>query len=206
MSEATYQGLSERARYIILGLGAVVAILNLLAAWYFAIRTGEVLQLQAVDIEPYRAWLSDERLANIGAQARYDLTARAMHAISYGKLISNKQSLVLVCFGASFALSAIGFALFVIGADGAFKVSYNESKKTGIVLTGTAPGLLCFIISGWLVYEGITQRSELKLPPLMYEVPVQDNRPADAKSSACEMKDMAGTCYTQQEWKKKFGG
>jgi hypothetical protein len=196
-----YVGLSERAKLWILALGAGIAVLNLAAAWYFAHEMGQSLRLGASDMAPFKDWINGNGNEKLPAEARYDLSARAMHIVAYTKLIANKQGLVLACFGASFALAAIGFALFVVGADGAFKASVATPDKAKVVLTGTAPGLLCFALAGWLVSQGITQRSELNLPAIRYSL--SESTPTESRiiPELCAHKDMQGKCYTSEAWR-----
>jgi hypothetical protein len=160
-------GLSESFKLKLLLVAALIAVINLLAAWIVAYYAQDALMLNSNDMRPFEVWLKTGTADQLSADARYDLNARAMTLVSSMKLISNKQSLILAAFGAAFALLAIGFALFIIGADGAFKVMAQSPENAGkVVITGTAPGLFCFLISGVLVVFGITHRSELHAPDL----------------------------------------
>lgn len=164
-----YAGLSESARLWIVAVGAFVAVLNLSAAWWFAHTTEQSLALTEGDFKPFLLWIKESSAATLSPESRYDLVARAMHIVALGKLVANKQGIVLACFGAAFALAAIGFSLFIIGADGAFKVMAKSSTKSSVAITGTAPGLLCFVICGWLVSVGVHHQSQLHLPPMRFE-------------------------------------
>jgi hypothetical protein len=191
-------GLSESFKLRLLLVAAAIAIVNLLAAWAVAYQAQDALMLEAKDMKPFEVWLQAGTAGQLSADARYDLNARAMTLVSSMKLISNKQSLVLTAFGAAFALVAIGFALFVIGADGAFKVMAQSPENAGkIVITGTAPGLLCFVISGILVVFGITHRSELHAPDLRSNTNLVLNQLASAQqeSAPCKKQDLiTGEC------------
>jgi hypothetical protein len=166
-SRLSYSGLSEKARLWILVFGGAVAAINLFLAWYFAMQSADHLQLRPNEMAPLKEWLSSvvqNPTSNSGIV--HDLLSRGMNIMVMVKLISNKQSLVLTCFGAAFAMTAIGFSLFVIGADGAFKVMASTSTDSKLVVIGTAPGLLCFVLATILILVGVTRTITFKLPPL----------------------------------------
>jgi hypothetical protein len=192
-----YQGLSSRAKFWILCIGALIAVLNLLAAWYFAQRMHGNLDLSKVDFQPFVDWMGLDAHLKLSSMQLYDLSARSIHIVAISKMIANKQSLVLACFGAGFALAAIGFALFVIGADGAFQISSTAPNKAQLVISGTAPGLLCFLLCGLLVLVGIRERSHMTLPSLLHEPVAVINA-----ESACAHRDINDKCYTATEWQK----
>lgn len=200
-----YSGLSQKARLWVLALGAAIAVLNLGAAWYFSHETSQSLRLSSADLAPFKEWLAGQGHESLSPEARYDLSARALHIVAYSKAIANKQGLVLACFGAAFALGAIGFSLFVIGADGAFKASAGTSDKAKLVLSGTAPGLLCFVIGGLLVNQGIVQKTQLELPPLMGGTVWSVGGSVPSTEDPCARTDVLNNCYTVAEWEKKFG-
>lgn len=199
MSNSIYVGLSEKSRLWVLGLGAFIAVINLAVAWFFAFRMGESLRLDASDLQPFTAWMATGGGSTVSGDAKYDLAARSLHIVAFVKLIANKQGLVLACFGGAFALAAIGFALFIIGADGAFKVSAGANDKARLVLSGTAPGLLCFLICGWLISQGIKEKSTMNLPPLAH----MSQGISAQVTQACDNKHPTnGKCYTNAEWAK----
>jgi hypothetical protein len=138
-STQTYAGLSQKARIWILVLAAFIAICNLAFAWHFVAQTGANLSLSEADMKPFASWIATAGGDQLSVEARYDLSARAMNIVTSLKLVSNKQGLVLTCFGGAFALIAIGFALFIIGADGAFKIiAFSHNRY------GTRVALLCY--------------------------------------------------------------
>lgn len=200
-----YSGLSQKARLWVLALGAAIAVLNLWAAWYFAHQTGQTLSLRQEDLTPLKEWIAAPGNENLSSEARHDLTVRAMYIVAYTKAIANKQGLILACFGSGFALTAVGFALFVIGADGAFKASATTPDKAKLVFSGTAPGLFCFVMAGWLISQGITQRTEFRLPLLASEIAAQGAAQNGQKSSKSCRYQLGDECFTEEEWKKKFG-
>ena len=91
------------------------------------------------------------------------LIVHALNAMVHLKGISNYQSLGVLAIGAGSAFLAIGFALFLIGADGAFKLQYVGQGSNKLVLYATTPGLLCFVMSAVLIHVGATRRHEMEL-------------------------------------------
>lgn len=182
-----YTGLSEKARVWIIGVAALVAAINLAFAWTFAFQTGRSLGVSENEFKPYASWLDNTRTSAMTPEAKYDLAARTLHLIALSKMIANKQGIVLACFGAAFALAALGFALFLLGADGAFKVMAETSAKTSVAVTGTAPGLLCFVLAAWLVVVGVKRESKLELPPLLVQYATGA---ASTAASECQHEDL----------------
>lgn len=196
MSASTYTGMSEKAKLWVLVSAAFIAVLNLGFAWYFVAQTSSQLSLAEADMKPFTTWIAAAGGDKLSVDARYDLSARAMNIVTSLKLVSNKQALVLTCFGGAFALIAIGFALFVIGADGAFKVIAASPDKSRLAITGTAPGLLCFVISGWLIVKGIEHRSVFQPPALRGDLSTLTAIPVSgSRSSECSSTDLiTGEC------------
>ena len=98
---------------------------------------------------------------------------------------------VLACFGAAFALSALGFGLFLLGSDGVFKIIADTPNKASVAITGTAPGLLCFILAAWLVVVGVKREAKITLPPLLTHHPVSSQR----DTLECQHRDVeTGQC------------
>lgn len=193
---SAYVGLTERSKLLVLLVAALIAGLNLVAAWHFAGKTESALALSAEDMMPFHAWVAKVDQKNLSSDARYDLGARAMTLVVSLKLVSNKQALVLTSFGGAFALLAIGFALFIIGADGAFKVIASSPDSSRVAITGTAPGLLCFLISGVLIWNGVQHKSELHAPDLRSNAASTiDAQPAPTTKPKCVSVDVfTGEC------------
>lgn len=66
------------------------------------------------------------------------------------KRVLTHQRLQALGVGVAIALVALGFALFAIGADGAFTVAASQGAKASLTIQGTAPGLLCFVLGAVL--------------------------------------------------------
>jgi hypothetical protein len=182
-----YEGLSVRARLWVLAFGGLIALLNLGAAWYFSFNVGETLQFSKNDMAVLGEWLKLPVVDALSENHKYDLSARSLHALVLSKVIANKQGLVLACFGAGFALASIGFSLFVIGADGAFKLSSEFGSNARFVLSGTAPGLLCFVLAALLISTGVKRKAQIDLPPLASFAPAGTDSP-------CKQTGLDGKC------------
>jgi hypothetical protein len=200
---AIYDGLSEKSKLWIIGIGALVAVGNLTLAWIFAFNTEKALALREDDMKPYQVWMKDMGGEKLSEEVRHDVAARAMHIVALTKMTSNKNALTLACFGAAFALSALGFSLFIIGADGAFKVAATSPDKSSLAIAGTAPGLMCFVIAGALVAIGIVHRNEISMPEMPARISLES---PTVKSSACEYQSSNGTCYTAKEFRELAKG
>lgn len=196
-----YAGLSEKSRLWITATAALVAVVNLAFAWIFAFEAKNSLAVTVDEFKPYTAWLTEARTANLTAEAKYDIAARTLHLVALSKTIANKQGIVLACFGAAFALSALGFGLFLLGSDGAFKVIADAPNKASVAITGTAPGLLCFALAAWLVVTGVKREARIELPPLLnqYSVTIPRTSP-----SPCQHEHLVtGECIDPQPLNRK---
>tara|TARA_E500000318_G_scaffold68807_1_gene63654 strand:+ start:1575 stop:2123 length:549 start_codon:yes stop_codon:yes gene_type:complete len=80
----------------------------------------------------------------------------------------NTYAVIVVSTSLAFSLLAIGFALFVMGADGAFRIEGAAQEKGSVVLQATAPGLLCFLLAGIIVINVLS--TEMVIQPSGYGV------------------------------------
>ena len=87
------------------------------------------------------------------------------------KGIANRHALASLSIACGIALFAIGFSLFLIGADGAFKVQASKGASLAVSVSGTAPGLLCFVAATILVGIGATRKHELTIGAFRPPVP-----------------------------------
>ncbi|MBP0575534.1 hypothetical protein J8J27_32935, partial [Mycobacterium tuberculosis] len=60
-------------------------------------------------------------VAGVDPSERGVMAGYALNVLALTKQTASKFQLTVVVFGAAFALIAVGFSLFVIGADGAFQ-------------------------------------------------------------------------------------
>lgn len=91
------------------------------------------------------------------------LVVHTLNAMVNLKSITNYHALGVLAIGAGAAFLAIGFALFLIGADGAFQIQYEAKGDNKIAFYATAPGLLCFVLSAFLIGVGATLKHEMQL-------------------------------------------
>lgn len=183
---AVYEGLNSRQRMGIIAGAVLVVIISLVFSGFVMFQTLGSLQFNEVDRE------SVEKVSGGIAEAtnKAVLRAYAISAIVNLKLVANKQAIIVVAFAAAMAFGAVGFALFLIGADGAFKLNAQTGGNAGgakLVFSGTAPGLLCFLLAAILVGMGIQHRSLLDLGPVTFPAAVGSERnggvpPSDASS------------------------
>ena len=159
---AIYEGLSRSQRLWIVATAAIVVIASLLAAWVLASQIGENVRYTKEDEELVSA-LTD---GIVDPLHQVILRAHALDTLANIKVVINKQAITLVSFAGAFALMAIGFALFMIGADGAFQLSANAESNARLVFSGTAPGLLCFLLAAFMIVAGIFHRYDLQLGEL----------------------------------------
>lgn len=104
-------------------------------------------------------------LTGRGDQADVSVVVHVLNVISHLKAITNNQSLATLAISGGAALLAIGFALFLIGSDGAFRMQYETpSQATGkLALYAAAPGLLCFLLGAVLIAVGSMRKHELNI-------------------------------------------
>lgn len=156
-----YKGLSEKSRMGIIIVAALIACFNLAAAWY---ETNKAMNSMALSDDEIKQIIT---VSNVAEHPYFKGNKQAIrvHAMDLTyvlKGIINKQMIIVVCLGAGFALLAIGFALFLIGADGAFKLK-AQSAEHNLVLSSTAPGVLCFVLAAILI--GIAATREVSIDP-----------------------------------------
>jgi len=156
VANSTYTGLSESFKKLIIMFSAVLAFINIGIAWVIAFDTANQLHITDKDIQLINMIAQDTKGMDIGNHLR--LKTHAMNSQLSVKLITNKQSIVILTIGGGFSLIVIGFALFLIGADGAFKLG-AEQNGSKMMLSSTAPGLLCFLLAAILISISVTRNS-----------------------------------------------
>lgn len=162
----TYSGFSTKTKLWIIALGAFVAIINLGIAWKVASTALTEIPMSSTDIENILSLSKDIYDPLIHAN-NIQLRTHVINTQVHLKGVTNKQSIIVVAIGSGFALMAIGFALFLIGADGAFSIQ-SETSSNKLVFTATAPGLLCFVLAALLIGMGLTRKHEINLGGSQY--------------------------------------
>jgi hypothetical protein len=157
-----YAGLSPGHRMAIVISALAIVVLNMIFGAYVMFASTGHMAFGPPDQQTVAQFSGG--IADAGASAL--LRAKSIDAVANIKLIANKQAIIIVAFAGAFSLIAIGFALFVLGADGAFKAEASAppgAHAGKLLLTGTAPGLFCFACAVALIASGIFHRSELRL-------------------------------------------
>ena len=138
-------------------LAIVIFIFNMTGAWYMVVRSGGVVGRALIDpTRPTASSLALEKMSGADGNGHVFLN-HLLTAELQLRTVQNQQTLSVVVMSAAFALLAIGFALFVMGAEGAFKITGKISDGQNLVLKSTAPGLLCFILSALFIYATISR-------------------------------------------------
>ena len=165
---AAYEGFTKRQKLFVVG-GAILAVLVSLAfaAWIMqdALRN---MQFSQRDQEVVNRLLGD----TADPQHKSILRAHAIDTVANLKQLANRQSIIIVAFAGAFALCAVGFALFLLGADNALQLQ-TEPGRGGLklLLAGTAPGMLCFVLAIILAGMAVTHRSSVN--PASVNLPKQ---------------------------------
>lgn len=156
-------GLPQWARTTIVFLSIFLAATSLYLSWSLAPAIGKEIGFAAGDVAPLRqiAYGSTGTLNNLQEDNGTKILVHLANNQAQMKMITNHQSIALLSIGVSVAMLSIGYALFLIGADGAFKLSYRHPDQSRFMLYGTAPGLLCFVLATALMAVGMTRRSNL---------------------------------------------
>lgn len=157
-ADGALRGLSRRQKMAIVMGALFVVLVSLVAAGYVMWSALSATQLNEADLKAIAAMSGVDG----SSLEKSVLRAYAIEAAINIKLVANKQAMILVAFSGAFALAAVGFALFLIGADGAFNLEHGAGASR-LLLTGTAPGLLCFFLAAMLILVGITHRSQISL-------------------------------------------
>jgi len=163
---SSYEGLSKRAKMWILTLSAIVAVSNLGLAWLVASNAIEQIPFSNDDIALIVGLSADVTDSRIQAN-NIQLRTHAINTQVHLKGVTNKQAISVVAIGSGFAMMSIGFALFLIGADGAFTLKATEGDRN-LVFSSTAPGLLCFLLASILIIYAITRDYEINLGSSQY--------------------------------------
>ena len=162
---AAYQGFTKRQKLCVVG-GAIFAVFVSLAfaAWIMgdALRN---MQFNQRDQEVVNRLLGD----TTDPLHKSMLRAHAIDTVANLKQIANRQSIIIVAFAGAFALCAIGFALFLLGADNALQLQ-TEPGRDGLklLLAGTAPGMLCFVLAIILAGVALAHRSSINFAPVNF--------------------------------------
>ena len=157
---ATYEGFTRKQKLFVVGSAIVAVFMSLaFAAWIMedAFRN---MQFSQQDQEVVNRLLGD----TTDPVHKSILRAHAIDTVANLKQLANRQSIIVVAFAGAFALSAVGIALFLLGADSAFKMQAGQGKGgMQLMLAGTAPGILCLLLAVTLMAIAVAYRSSVNL-------------------------------------------
>jgi hypothetical protein len=156
-----YEGLSGRAKIWIIGISILIASCSIGFAWQ-SWTLGKNLQFTSDDVKNVTAIHVDTKQE--APAVRTGLFVYTLQVSAHLKHIGMRQSVSFLAVGTAFALLAIGFALFLIGADGAFHVQAQRGGDAKFQFASTAPGLLCFCLATALIAMAVGNKNTLELP------------------------------------------
>lgn len=125
----------------------LIFTLNMAGAWWLTLGAAENVARPLV-AEGQVSAVSEVLAVPTGASANtYTLLNRIVDAEIQIRTAQNGQTLCVVAMAGAFAMMAIGFALFVMGAEGAFQLEGSAPSGGNLVLKSTAPGVICFALA-----------------------------------------------------------
>ena len=157
-SPAHFRSLPRWAIIFVVFAAFVLASLSIGLAWKQSSEASANLAFGLRDTEVVAA------IARLAPSGNND--AMVVHVVNVMvnlKSITNNQALGVLAIGAGGAFLSIGFALFLIGADGAAHVQYSGQDSHKIAFYATAPGLLCFVLAASLIALGVTRKHDIQL-------------------------------------------
>lgn len=155
---AHLRGLPQWALLAIIAAAFAIGIVSVGLSWYEAHAARQQLAFGLADLRVLGA------ISELAPESSNEaLTVHALNTMVHLKGVTNYQALGVLAIGAGAAFVAIGFALFLIGADGAFKLQVDGRGDVKLGLYATAPGLLCFVLAAGLIALGATRKHEIEL-------------------------------------------
>jgi hypothetical protein len=158
-------------------IGVSIFILNMALAWIVAHESNDYI-MQPLISEKNRDSASAKAMDMvIGADANtHVFLNRLVEADVHHREVSNMQSAVIVTMAFAFGLTAVGFALFVMGIDKAFQFEGEADKIGRVVVRSTAPGVLCFALAAVIMLAAVTRSTPVRFtreathpdPPIQY--------------------------------------
>lgn len=161
----------------------VVFLLNMGGAWFIAVRAVDTVSAPLVGAEiTATSRALDGVAAGTTTANGFTLLNRVVDADLQIRAVQNRQALAIVGMAAAFAMMAVGFALFVMGADGAFELAANSTAAGDVVLKSTAPGILCFLLATVMLVFSI--RGEVNMATGAFQVLPDAPTPAPVPEAA----------------------
>ncbi len=159
MAEKT---LVRRAGWLSLVLAILVFVANMGAAWWITSESTDVISQPLITEQ---ATVASRVLdsAQYATANSHILLNRMLDSELMLRSAQNRHTITVVSLSVAFALLAIGFALFVMGAEGAFEFTGEVEDKGNLLIKATAPGLLCFVLAMIIVVFALMSKTELKV-------------------------------------------
>lgn len=157
---AHFVGVPKWVKIAVVFAALLLGALSIGLAWKDASEANRNLAFGQKDVE---AISSIARVGQSGTISDQTFVVHVLNVIVHRKAITNHQALGGLAIGAGSAFLAIGFALFLLGADGAFQIQYEGKGDSKLAFYATAPGLLCFMLSASLIAFGATRKHEIQL-------------------------------------------
>lgn len=148
-------------------LAIAIFLANMLCAWVLAVRGAEIIAHPLVGDAPTATSRALDAAPTATANG-YTLLNRVLDAELQVRAVQNRQTLAIVAMAAAFAMMALGFALFVMGAEGAFQFSGTSTGTGNVVLKASAPGILCFFLATAILIAAL--RGEVNLATGAFQV------------------------------------
>jgi hypothetical protein len=158
--------LVARASTLSLILAVVLFAGNIAAAWFVAAQANALIGRTLLEKNSY----IDQALQRGSQLSANDhlLMNRRLDAELLLRSIQNRHIITVVGMGAAFALVAVGFALFVMGAEGAFTLQGAIQDRGNLVIKSTAPGVLCFFLAAIIVCFVVAAKTDMR--PVEYHI------------------------------------
>ena len=142
-------------------LAVIVFLANMIAAWWITGESSKVISRPLIQDTSTAVSLAIEN--SHGATANnHVLLNRVLDTELMLRAAQNRHTITVVSLSVAFALVAIGFALFVMGAEGAFRLEGKAGRESNLMVKATAPGLLCFVLATVVVIFALLSRTELE--------------------------------------------
>ncbi|NUQ75892.1 MAG: hypothetical protein HUU21_20305, partial [Polyangiaceae bacterium] len=159
-TSATFEKMSRISVYLAIG----VFLLNMACAWWVAGVSNWLIGKPLIGGDTTAVAKALEQAPQASANMHVFLN-RLLEAEIQLRTVQNRQTISIVAISSGFALVAIGFALFIMGAEGAFNVKGNVGDRGNLVVKSTAPGLLCFVLAAVIVCSSLAGTAQVASSP-----------------------------------------
>lgn len=175
--------ISMKVKALVMVLSLVFAGVNLGLAWGNAYDASGSLTFDSKQVSDDMACFVNKVAGTTNtattAEVRLEAASHLFKVVAQHHSGASVHTTATLAVAGGFSLLAIGFALFLIGADGAFRLQLRHGNNSRMMLSGTAPGLLCFVAGCGLIVVGVLQRPHIETPALNFSgtSPAPNNTP-----------------------------